>query len=158
MALSQKTSTAHLYIEWMMGNSIICGVFENRCILTSSEGIWRCIVCRNNNRISYTFQYIYDEFRCITKLSLQWCHNMRDGGWNHQPHDCLLNCLFRHRSKKTSKIHVTLLWAGNSPQTGEFPIQMAINAENVSIWWRHRDNVCSLILWIMNIAPEQIHR
>ena len=30
--------------------------------------------------------------------------------------------------------------AGNSPVTGEFPVQMASNAENVSIWWRHRDS------------------
>ena len=27
--------------------------------------------------------------------------------------------------------------AGNSPVTSEFPAQMASNAENVSIWWRH---------------------
>ena len=26
---------------------------------------------------------------------------------------------------------------GNSPGTGKFPAQMASNAENVSIWWRH---------------------
>ena len=26
-----------------------------------------------------------------------------------------------------------------SPVTGEFPAQMASNAENVSIWWRHHD-------------------
>ena len=26
---------------------------------------------------------------------------------------------------------------GTSPVTGEFPAQMASNAENVSIWWRH---------------------
>ena len=26
---------------------------------------------------------------------------------------------------------------GNSPTTGEFPAQMASNAESVSIWWRH---------------------
>ena len=30
-----------------------------------------------------------------------------------------------------------LAFAGNSPGTGEFPAQMANNAENVSIWWRH---------------------
>ena len=45
--------------------------------------------------------------------------------------------LFRCRSKKTSKLCVTGLCAGNSPETGEFPAQMASNAENVSIWWRH---------------------
>ena len=28
---------------------------------------------------------------------------------------------------------------GNSPGTGEFPAQMASNAENISIWWRHHD-------------------
>ena len=27
--------------------------------------------------------------------------------------------------------------AGNSPETGECPAQMASYAENVSIWWRH---------------------
>ena len=56
---------------------------------------------------------------------------------NHQPHDCLLSRLFRRRSKKISKLRVTGLCEGNSPGTGEFPAQMASNAENVSIWWRH---------------------
>ena len=45
--------------------------------------------------------------------------------------------LFRRRSKKTSKLCVTGICAGNSPGTGEFPAQMASNVENVSIWWRH---------------------
>ena len=48
------------------------------------------------------------------------------------------------RSKKTSKLRVTGLCAGNSPMTGEFPAQMASNAENVSIWWRHHDHLISL--------------
>ena len=58
---------------------------------------------------------------------------------NHQPHDCLVNRLFRHRSKKTSKLRVTGLCAGNSPVTGELTPQTASNAENVSIWWRHHE-------------------
>ena len=70
---------------------------------------------------------------------LQWRHNGRDSGSNHQHHDCFLNRLFRRRSKKTSKLRVTGLCAGNSPWTGEFPAQMASNAENASIWWRHHD-------------------
>ena len=70
---------------------------------------------------------------------LQWRHNERDGVSNHHPDDCLLNRLFRRRSKETSKLRVTGLCAGNSPVTGEFPAQMASNAENVSIWWRHHD-------------------
>ena len=73
--------------------------------------------------------------------TLQWRHNGHDGVSNHQPHDCLLNRLFRRRSKKTSKLRVTSLCAGNSPGTGEFPAQMASNAKNVSIWWRHHEPV-----------------
>ena len=41
--------------------------------------------------------------------------------------------------KKNIKIRVNGLCAGNSPMTGEFPVQMASNTENVSIWWRHHD-------------------
>ena len=67
--------------------------------------------------------------------ALQWHHN--DGVSYHQPHDCLLNRLFKRRSKKISKLHVTGLCAGNSPVTGEFPAQRASNAENISIWWHH---------------------
>ena len=62
--------------------------------------------------------------------TLQWRHYERDGASNHQPHDCLLNRLFRRRSKKASKLRVTGLCAGNSPVTGEFPAQRASNAEN----------------------------
>ena len=63
--------------------------------------------------------------------SLLWRHN-------HQPYDCFLNRLFGRRSKETAKLCVTSLCVRNSPVTGEFPTQMASNAENVSIWWRHR--------------------
>ena len=46
---------------------------------------------------------------------LRWHHNDHDGVSNHQPHHCLLNRLFGHRSKKTSKPRVTGFCAGNSP-------------------------------------------
>ena len=82
--------------------------------------------------------YLYDN-PMIGSRSLLWRHNEHDGVSNHQPHDCVLNRLFRRRSKKTSKLRVTGLCVGNSPGTGEFPTQMASNAENVSIWWRHHD-------------------
>ena len=64
--------------------------------------------------------------------SLQWCHNEGDGISNHHHLYCLLNCWFRCRSKKTSKLRVTGLCVGNSPVTGEFPTQKASNAENVA--------------------------
>ena len=37
------------------------------------------------------------------------------------------------------KLRVTGLCFGNSPGTGEFSAQIASNAENVSIWWRHHE-------------------
>ena len=76
-------------------------------------------------------------FGSIRSMSLQWRHNGRDGVSNQRRLDCLHNCLFRRRSKKTWKLRVTGLCEGNSPVTGEFPAQSTSNAGNVSIWWRH---------------------
>ena len=64
--------------------------------------------------------------------TLQLRHNDHNGISNHQPYSCLLNRLFRHRLKKTAKLHVTGL-------CGEFTSDRWISctkAENVSIWWR----------------------
>ena len=47
--------------------------------------------------------------------SLHWRHNDHGGVFNYQSHGCLLNRLFRRRSKKTSKLRVTGHCAGNSP-------------------------------------------
>ena len=60
---------------------------------------------------------------------LQWHNNECDGVSNHRHLDGLLNHLFRHRSKKTSKLRVTGLCEGNSPVIGEFPSQRASNME-----------------------------
>ena len=61
-------------------------------------------------------------FRWLSKIkfvqvcnTLHWRHNDHDVVSNHQPHGCLLNRLFRRRSKKTSKLRVTCLCGGNSP-------------------------------------------
>ena len=72
-------------------------------------------------------------------LKLQWRPNGHYGVSDQQSHYVLLNRLIRHRSKKTSKLHVSGLCAGNSPVTGEFLAQRASNVENVSIWRRHDD-------------------
>ena len=68
------------------------------------------------------------------EMALQWRHNGHISVSNHQPDDCLLKCLFSRRSKKTPKLRITGLCAGNSPGTGEFSAQMASNAENACIW------------------------
>ena len=98
---------------------------------------WRCM----SRGVSYYqkndyFSKAYSSWQ-HTKHPLQWHHNGRDDVSKHQLHDCLLSRLFRRRSKKISKLRVTGLCAGNSPMIYEFPAQMASNAENVSIRWRH---------------------
>ena len=46
--------------------------------------------------------------RCsFGQVTLRWRHNGCDSVSNHQPYYCLLNSLFRRRSKKTSKLCVT---------------------------------------------------
>ena len=104
--------------------------------------------------ITFIFILIY-VLTCAagTLTALVWRHKEHDGGSHHQPHDCLLNRLFRRRSKKTWKLRVTGLCAGNSPVTEEFPTQRASNAENASIWWRHQGAInCS-----GNWTPDSIH-
>ena len=87
----------------------------------------------------------YDITENITQQSCKLLYITMTSLWarrrlNHHPHHCLLTRLFGSRSKKISKLRVTGLCAGNSPLTGEFPAQMASNAENVYIWWRHNGN------------------
>ena len=79
--------------------------------------------------------------RSLFGTPLQWRQNERDGVSNHRRLDCLLNRLFRHRSKKTSKLRVTGLREGNSPVTSEFPEVtgefLAQKPVTRNIWWRH---------------------
>ena len=111
-------------------------IWENKadCLPLGSKPIWE-----NLAFVSYSLTGWHLSW--LSHISgappLYWRHNDHDGISNHQHHGCLLNRLFRRRSKKTSKLRVTGLCVGNSPGTGEFPAQMASNAENVSIWWRH---------------------
>ena len=96
---------------------------------------------------------------CHQKPFLQWRHNEHDGISNHQPQDCLLQRLFRRRSKKTSKLGVTGLCAGNSPVTDEFPAQRPSNAENASIWWRHHVRFaafCCIVCWLLWIISLKL--
>ena len=108
----------------------------DQCWIIVNRTLWNKLR-RNFNQITTTSIPWSTIQKSSAKFPLRWRHNGRNSVSNHQPHDCLLNRLFRRRSKKTSKLRVTGLCVGNSPGTGEFPAQMASNAENVSIWWRH---------------------
>ena len=120
---------------------------SNRTILNRSSLV--AVACANLWLV-WTIKIMIMTMKIFTRfqLALQWRNNARDGVSNHQPHDCLLDRLFRGRSKKTSKLRVTGLCEGNSPVTGEFPTQIASSAENVSIWWRHHGAHKPSVKWV----------
>ena len=97
----------------------------------------------------WCFRSEWDGHHCYSTTpcgaTLQWRHNEHDGVSNHQPDNCLLNRLFRRRSKKTWKLRVTGLCERNSPVTGEFPAQRASYVENFSIWWCHHETAVTLV-------------
>ena len=137
MECTWKYTSHHIYkryfgaiaYEWI-------NVLQLRLVITPSNTTSYRIQQGNTKRDEPIFAF-YSKLLSVIHVTLHCRHNGCDSVSNHQPHDCLLNRLFRHRSKKTSKLRVTGLCVGNSPGTGEFPAQMASNAENVSIWWRH---------------------
>ena len=87
----------------------------------------RCYGVNNHEKKKHRVHY--NDVMC----ALQWRHNGPDGVSNHRHIECLLNRLFRRRSKKTPKLRVNGLCEGNPPVTGGFPSQRASNTENVSI-------------------------
>ena len=125
--------TCVTHVPWCMSGSLTCGDGENVPGIPSA---------------------------CAPAILRIWqeAHG-HDSVSNHQPHDCLLNRLFRRRSKKTSKLRVTGLCAGNSPGNGEFPAQVASNVENVSIWWHyHVDNLLGFFRIISSTIGLRLHQ
>ena len=107
------------------------------------------------------YHYFPTKCVCAMHTRIHYSNNECNGVSNHRRLDCLLNCLFMRRSKRTSKLRVTGLCEGNLPVlgefpavTGEFPSQRASNAETVSIWWRHLE----YIFWINSHDNHWVHR
>ena len=97
------------------------------------------IVIQEVDRLTYGRVFMIGSVPRILRNSSRWRHNEHDSVSNHQPQYCLFNRIFRRRSKKTSKLRVTGICAGNSARTGGFPAQMASKAENFPISWHHHD-------------------
>ena len=101
-------------------------LMTSSCIGTGVCGSWS----RGMNTSYLTnvdsFVMLFFSLLSIHTDPLQWRHNERDGVLNRQPQHCLLNRLFRHRSKKTYKHRVTGLCPRNWPVTGEFPSQRPV--------------------------------
>ena len=74
--------------------------------------------------------------------SLQWRHNERDGGSIHQPHEFFYSTVYSDADQRKHQSSASLAFVrGIHPGTGEFPEQMASNAENVSIRWHHHGSI-----------------
>ena len=68
-----------------------------------------------------------------------WYLGVNYNASDHQPHNCLLNHLFRHRAKKTWKLHIT--GVGNSPITRARSRNdpLAIGSDTILwSWWADR--------------------
>ena len=134
-------ATIH-YLRWYWPRSMshygVIGGQWDKCI-----GPWTHFTKNCEFTILWAHQYWRGT---VEKLTLQWRRNGRDGVLNYQPHNCVLNRLFSRSSKKTSKLRVTGLCAGNWPVTGEFPAQITSNAENASIFMTS-SWACKVSLW-----------
>ena len=156
--ISKSCFTRHLQIR----NRTICKfdavsnpvwllMFESHYSQAMCHGAWFLIlicgeIAKSSNRWPIWdkcskpwFTYSYSSELLSQLPALQWRRYRHQGVSNRQCLGCLLNRLFRLRSKKTSKLRVIGLCEENSPVTGEFPARRASNAQNVSIWWRHHD-------------------
>ena len=102
---------------WSYVEFITVDMLTKAILPTNILGQWinQCLTDLFLNRI-FLYEYgITKPQLCLDYVPLHWCHNDHGGVSNHQPRGCLLDHLFRRRWKKTSKLRVTGLCAGNSP-------------------------------------------
>ena len=72
-------------------------------VKTTTEVLFFVHYYRHNSEHQLASQMTHHDMACYVKvLPLLWRHNGRGSVSNHQPHYCLLNCLFRRRSKHQS--------------------------------------------------------
>ena len=90
---------------WLVGLNVGWNCLESRCIVGSrDQWYFPSIFPLTVPRGALTAGKL--------PAALRWRHIGRDSVSNHLPHDCLLNRLFRRRSKKTSNLRVTGLLRG----------------------------------------------
>ena len=110
------------FLPWM-NSVLLCvrpKVFHDVSLVCDRRSSVICLMYEPLRTLSGVFVHRVER-NFTTVVSLQWRHNERDGASNHRRLDCLLNRLFRRRSKKTSKLRVTGIYEGKPPVTGGFP-------------------------------------
>ena len=135
--------------------------WPNSAVSLSKYGTGNGLVLSSNKPLHEPMLTLYRDMPTwlLIVLPLRWRQNERNGVSNHRCLDCLLNRLFRPRSKKASKFRVTGPCEGNPPVTTEFPSQRASKAEKVSIWWRqHATSGSSNLISIIWTSDEPVYR
>ena len=77
---------------------------------------------------------------------------------NHQTHDCLLNSLFRLRSKKISNFASLAFVRGIHRWAVNYPHKGPVTGKNVSNWWRHNETKYVLSLPVHNLLWSPGHQ
>ena len=103
-----RSTFLYKYLSYLEFSLCVKGLFLTVCFWLSQPTVWK------HSQLAYC-HYL-----------LEWRHNGRDGIWNHQYHQCLLNYLFRRRSKKTSKLRVTGLCAGSHRRPVNFSHKLPV--------------------------------
>ena len=121
-------------------------------------------------RNMHTLRCVLVSIRSWGISALQWRHNERDGISNHRRIDCLLNRLFRRRSKKTSKLRVTDLcvgihrWRVNSPHKWSVTLKMFLfddvimwpKFDNIGLKIWHQLSFCKNVVPLLNYIVSKI--
>ena len=140
---NRRTKSSRRWFQWLSSSLGSCPYPTTNRFLK-----WFVSTC-----IFYAYLHVARAFWNTTHITVT--HNRRDGASNHQPHDCLLNRLFRRRSKKSSKLRVTGLCAGNSPVTSECPCTDGqlrgkcfhlMTSSWITILWIYRRTTCHAIV------------
>ena len=125
-------SVTHIYVTTAQNPlSPLMQEYINEITINSSPRKSNCLISENY------FSNIHFYININISMSLQWRHNGCDCVSNHQPHDCFSTIYSDTDQWKHQSSALLALCAGNSPEAGEFPAQMAGKAENACIWWRH---------------------
>ena len=124
-------ATYHLYVLWSRAFIYECIINQERLLILHiylsynrlrKSVLYVCVIagCGVHNAVLYGMVVTVLAFRLgkkrvsdlpdslkhensLSRSTLQWRHNERDGVWNHQPHDCLLILLFKAQMKENIK-------------------------------------------------------
>ena len=92
--------------------SLVPGIFSYIWYVTAIHNVFVCGKWTSPNAIRLPASTV---ITTNFDKSLQWRHNEHDSVSNHQPHNCLLNRLFRRRSKSLAFVRGIHWWLVNSP-------------------------------------------